>query len=87
MPRPAGHKLNRAAWDDVLRLTGRSLTEVAEFADIPRPTISSLVGGHHCASVPMAHRLATAVGCHPATLFPSLAAADLTVAVSAAAAS
>lgn len=74
MPRPAGHPLNRAAWDDVLRLTGRSLTQVADLADVPRPTLSSLLGGHHKASVPMAHRIAAAVGCHPETLFPTLAA-------------
>lgn len=72
MARPAGHLLNRWAWEDLLNLTGRSLTEIAELADIPRPTISSLVGGHHKASVPMAHRLAKALGCNPATLFPTI---------------
>lgn len=72
MARPAGHRLSRTAWDDVLRLAGLSLTRVAELADIPRPTLSSLLGGHHRASVPMAHRIAGAVGVHPETLFPSL---------------
>lgn len=72
VPRPAGHQLSREAWDDVLRLTGLSLTQVAELADVPRPTLSSLLGGHHRASVPMAHRIATAIGVNPTTLFPSL---------------
>ncbi len=72
MARPTGHKLSPEAWDDILRLTGTSLTQVAERADIPRPTLSSLLGGFHRASVPMAHKLATALGCHPQTLFPTL---------------
>ncbi len=72
MSRPSGYPLNRAAWDDILRLTGLSLTQVAELSEVPRPTLSSLLGGHHKASVPMAHRIATAIGCQPATLFPSL---------------
>ena len=72
MARPAGHRLSPEAWDDILRLTGTSLTEVAERADIPRPTLSSLLGGYHSASVPMAHKLATALGCNPQTLFPTL---------------
>jgi plasmid maintenance system antidote protein VapI len=72
MARPKGHKLSAPAWDDVLRLTGASLTQVAERAEIPRPTLSSLLGGHHAASVPMAHRIAGALGVNPATLFPTL---------------
>lgn len=54
-------------------MAGLSLTQVAEMAEVPRPTLSSLLGGHHRASVPMAHRIARAIGCHPATLFPTLA--------------
>lgn len=72
VPRPTGHELSRAAWEDVLRMSGLSLTQVAERAEIPRATLSSLLGGHHKASVPIAHRIAKAAGCHPATLFPSL---------------
>lgn len=75
MARPKGHTLSAQAWDDILRLTGKSLTQVAERADIPRPTLSSLLGGHHSASVPMAHRIAAALDVHPATLFPTLRAA------------
>jgi transcriptional regulator with XRE-family HTH domain len=75
MPRPAGHSLNRHAWDDVLRLTGLSLTQVAEMANVPRPTLSGLRNGHNAASVPVAHRIAGAVGVHPGTLFPTVAAA------------
>ena len=36
MARPAGHSLNRWAWDDLLRFTGLTLTDVAERAEIPR---------------------------------------------------
>lgn len=53
-------------------MSGLSLTQVADMAEIPRPTLSSLLGGHHRASVPMAHRIAAAIGCQPATLFPTL---------------
>lgn len=72
MARPAGHRISRRAWDDVLRLSGRSLTNVAEMADIPRATVSGIVNGHYGASTPMAHRLADALSVHPETLFPSL---------------
>lgn len=72
MPRPNGHSLNRAAWDDVLRLSGLSLTQVAELSDVPRPTLSLLRSGKNKASVPVAHKIATAIGVSPATLFPSL---------------
>lgn len=72
MARPAGHKLSPTAWDDMVRLAGTSLTAVAERSEIPRATLSSLLGGHHRASVPMAHKLASALGCHPQTLFPTL---------------
>lgn len=72
MARPNGHALNRQAWEDVLRLAGLSLTQVAELSEVPRATLSSLLGGHHKASVPMAHKIATAIGVHPATLFPTL---------------
>ena len=72
MARPSGHVLNRSAWEDILSLTGLTLTQVADLAEIPRPTLSSLLGGHHRASVPQAHRIAAALKCQPATLFPSL---------------
>lgn len=80
MARPKGHTLSTEAWDDILRLSGLTLTLVAERADIPRPTLSSLLGGHHAASAPMAHKLAAAVRCNPATLFPSLRATSQDVA-------
>ncbi len=72
MARPSGHSLSPTAWDDILKLSGLSLTQVSERADLPRSTVSSLLGGHHKASVPMAHRLAFAVGCDARTLFPTL---------------
>lgn len=74
MARPAGHKLSPEAWDDVLRLTGLTLTQVAERSGVPRPTISSLLRSTkgHGASVPTAHRIADALGVRPVTLFPTL---------------
>lgn len=72
MARPAGHKLNRAAFEDMLKIRGLNITELHERTDIPRATISSLLGGHHSASVPTAHRIAAGLDCNPQTLFPTL---------------
>ena len=72
MARPPGHKLNRAAFEDLLKIRGLSITELHERTEIPRATISSLLGGHHAASVPTAHRIALGLDCHPQTLFPTL---------------
>jgi transcriptional regulator with XRE-family HTH domain len=74
MARPAGHPLNRSAWEDVLSLKGLTLTQVADLAEIPRATLSGLLGGHHKASVPTCHRIAAAIGVQPGTLFPTLSA-------------
>lgn len=76
MARPKGHRLSPTAWDDVLTLRGDNLTNVAERADIPRATLSGLVGGHHRASVPIAHQLANALGVNAETLFPTLRSVD-----------
>lgn len=76
MPRPKGHKLNSRAWDDVVRLSGTSLTKIATSSNIPRPTLSGLVSGIQRASVPLAYKVADAVGCHVETLFPTLAEAE-----------
>jgi plasmid maintenance system antidote protein VapI len=73
MARPKGHKINQRAWDDILRFSGKSLTQVATGSDIPRPSLSGVVTANQNASVPMAHKIAAAIGCHPETLFPSLA--------------
>lgn len=76
MARPKGHPLNRDAWDEWLdKHLGQSLTQVAEAADIPRATLSGLVGGFQRASVPMAHKLAAAMGCKVGLLFPTLGSA------------
>lgn len=72
MARPQGHELSPEAWEDILRLKGMSLTQVADRAEIPRPTLSSMLGGHHRASIPVAHKIAQALGCSPVTLFPTL---------------
>lgn len=76
MARPKGHLLSRPAWDDIVRITGTSLTEVASRSEVPRPTLSAIYGGHNGASVPMAHKIASALDVHPATLFPSLRATN-----------
>lgn len=72
MPRPAGHWINRDAWDDVLELSGRNLTEIAEAAGVTRPTLSCIVTGQDRASVEMAHKIAKGARCRVLTLFPTL---------------
>lgn len=72
MARPSGYQLSADAWEDITRLVGLSLTEIAERSDIPRSTLSSLLGGHHKASLPMCHRIATSMSVSPRTLFPDL---------------
>lgn len=72
MARPTGFALNRHAWDDVLRLSGLDLPRVADLADVPPSTLRTITNGHRNASIPMAHKLAAAVGCRPETLFPAL---------------
>jgi plasmid maintenance system antidote protein VapI len=59
----------------MLGCRGLTLTRVAALADVPRATLSSLLGGHHKASVPIAHRIAQALNCAPETLFPTLSPA------------
>lgn len=70
--RPKGHRLSVAAWDDLLLLKGESLTSVAAKAGVQRATLSGMVIGRSRASVPTAHKLANALACNPATLFPTL---------------
>jgi len=72
MARPSGFRLSAEAWHDITRLTGLTLTEIADRSDIPRPTLSSLLGGHHKASLPMCHRIAATMSVNPRTLFPEL---------------
>lgn len=64
--------MSRPAWEDILRLTGRSLTDVAEISGVPRSTLSGLSRGHHRASIPQAHTIAAALDIHAETLFPGL---------------
>ena len=73
MPRPAGHRLSPDAWTDVLTLAGLNLTQAAERCGVPRATLSSLVGGNHRASVPVAKQIADGLGVSARTLLPSLA--------------
>lgn len=72
MARPSGFPLSAEAWDDITRLTGLSLTDVSERSEVPRSTLSSLLGGHHKASLPMCHHIALALSVNPRTLFPEL---------------
>lgn len=66
--------MSPTAWTDILNCKGLTLTQAADLAGIQRATISGLAGGHSRASVPMAHAIANAIGCHPETLFPTLRA-------------
>jgi transcriptional regulator with XRE-family HTH domain len=76
MARPKGHKLSRPAWDDILRISATSLTEVSKRSEVPRPTLSALYGGHNGASMPTIRKIAAALDVQPATLFPSLRLED-----------
>lgn len=72
MARPRGHQINPSAFEDFLRLTGKSLSEVADSAEVPRPTLSAIVGRHNRASGPVATKIAEALDVQPSTLFPTL---------------
>lgn len=72
MARPAGHLLNREAFQDLMHSTGLSISQVAERASVPRSTVSALLGGHSRAATPNAHKIAAAIGCRPGTIFPTL---------------
>jgi plasmid maintenance system antidote protein VapI len=72
MPRPRGFRLSRAAFDDCIEHAGLTLTQAADRADIPRASLSALVGGHSRAAMPTVKQLADALGCRQATLFPTL---------------
>jgi transcriptional regulator with XRE-family HTH domain len=71
--RPAGYKINRTAWEDLLKLQGLTVSTVAEKTDLRHSTISNIANGNSGASAPMAHKIAQAVGVRPATLFPGIA--------------
>lgn len=60
------------AWKDVLELKGLTLTQVADLADVQRPSLSGLAGGYARAAAPMAHKIAAALGISPITLFPTM---------------
>lgn len=73
MARPKGHTLSRDAFEEwSQKHLGQSLTQIADAADIPRATLSGLLGGFTRASVPMAHKLADAMGVRVGALFPTL---------------
>ena len=73
MPRPRGHNLNPDVLDDYMEQSGKTLSQVADDADMPRATLSGLYGLHHAASAPVAHQLAQATGRRVGALFPTLA--------------
>lgn len=72
MARPKGYRLSSQAWDDLVRIKGTNITQVAERAGVGSATISGLLHGHARASLPMAHKVAAALECHPETLFPTI---------------
>ena len=53
---------------------GTTQTHLAELTGLPLPTISGLMGGHARASTPVAHKIAAAIGCPPAAIFPTMQA-------------
>jgi DNA-binding XRE family transcriptional regulator len=72
MARPAGHEINRDAWDDVLELTGRTAATIAEAADVNATTLRCIAAGKDRASTELAHKIARGAGVRPRTLFPTL---------------
>lgn len=82
MARPQGTRLNRLAFDDVLRLSNLTPSDVADLSEIPAATIRGLMGGHHNASPKMAYRMAVALGVNAETLFPGLIPANEDLAAS-----
>lgn len=72
MARPAGHRLNREAWDDIAVPKGITPTTTSEATGINRVTVSQLVNGFNRASLPNVKKIADYVGVHPATLFPTV---------------
>lgn len=70
MARPRGHYLNPDRLDEYMADKGKSLTDVASAADIPRATLSGLYGQHHAASVVIANQLAVSTGIALGSLFP-----------------
>lgn len=74
MARPRGHRLSPRAFDDILRLTDQTITELAEVSGVPRATISGLAGGYYRASTTNAKRIAAALNVNPETLFPTMSA-------------
>lgn len=72
MARPAGHKANGAAWKDIADLRGLTPTQIAATSQIPRPTISLLASGINRASIPMARKVADAMGVSVETIFPTI---------------
>ena len=74
MARPRGHRLSPKAYEDILRLTNLTTTELADISGVPRATLSGLAGGFYRASQTNAVKIATALGVHTETLFPTMAA-------------
>ena len=74
MARPRGHRLSPRAFHDVLRLSNLTITELADISGVPRATLSGLAGGFYRASQTNADKIALALGVHPETLFPTMAA-------------
>jgi DNA-binding Xre family transcriptional regulator len=71
MARPRGHRLSLPAFEDTVARRPVTVTELAEQTGIPRATLSSLIGGHHRASLSMVRRIADALLVQPGTLFPT----------------
>lgn len=73
MARPAGKRLLGAAFRDVLRLKGISMTEAAERCGMSLTTMSGLVNGDHGASDKTIRQICDGLELSDSTLFPELA--------------
>jgi DNA-binding XRE family transcriptional regulator len=72
MSRPRGHRINRPALEAFMLLAGTTQTQLAELAELKRATLTGIIGGYAGASTPIAHKIAAALGCPPAAIFPTM---------------
>jgi transcriptional regulator with XRE-family HTH domain len=70
--RPAGYEANPFAFEAIQQLRGLSIAELARRSEVPRATISAVIGRHNDAGIEVVHKLAAALAVPPEALFPSL---------------
>lgn len=78
MARPKGYRLNRPAFQDLIRAKRIDMSEAARMAvdrdgkPMPLTTLSDLVNGNCGASMATVRRLCEGLDCDDETLFPEL---------------